>query len=127
MRFFYDKGAVSSRQHKNLIYAPKKQNFKIFEEKMTRTARRYTSEIIVSYSNTHLLCIRPSSKYRANELQNQDSTSDLHGFQHCSFSHLVLLLFEYVLILCELSLTTPGAQYNIGNIGRTQELRKKIS
>lgn len=123
MRFFYDKGAVSSRQHKNLIYAPKKQNFKIFEEKTTRTARRYKSEIIVSYSNTHLLCIRPSSKYRANELQNRDSTSDLHG----SFSHLVLLPFEYVLILCELSLTTPGAQYNVGNIGRTQELRKKIS
>ena len=100
---------------------------KYLKKKTTRTARRNKSEIIVSYSNTHLLCTRPSSKYRANELQNQDSTSDLHDFHNCSFSHLVLLPFVYVLILCELSLTTPGAQYNVGNTGRTQELRKKIS
>ena len=82
-----------------------------------RVGHDWVTELNWTDSNTHLLSTRPSSKYRANELQNQDLTSDLHGFQNYSLSHLVLLPFVYILILCELSLTTPGAWYNVGNTG----------
>lgn len=74
-----------------------------------RTCPRSHNHTAIEKINENLLRASLSSKYRANELQNQDLTSYLRGFQTYPLSHLASLPFIYSPILCTLSVNFRGS------------------